>query len=135
MKEVIEGKKEEIKKLLEGTNIANRFNENTTDTNAVMQGEADQRKRHITVLEDQNIELEAELDGFLISDAEIRAKLQDRDRSPLQLDDLLLKHSISKESRMPPGKVIPEPGVLVDPHSRVEIILESPYPVPPRRLE
>ena len=41
--------------------------------------------KHIVLLADQNQELENELDRFLASDNEIRAKLMDRERSPLRM--------------------------------------------------
>jgi uncharacterized protein YlxW (UPF0749 family) len=44
--------------------------------------------KHIVLLADQNQELENELDRFLASDNEIRAKLMDRERSPLRMSDL-----------------------------------------------
>ena len=48
--------------------------------------------KHIVLLDDQNRELENELDKFLQSDNEIRAKLMDRERSPLKMSDLYLRH-------------------------------------------
>jgi len=44
--------------------------------------------RHITILQDQNRELDSELEKFAQSDMEIRSKLMDRQRSPLKLNDL-----------------------------------------------
>lgn len=98
-----------------------------------MEGEIDQRNRHVTVLDDQNIELEAELDRFLVSDAEIRGKLKDRNRSPLRLEDLHLKHDLRARGLL--GRPIAEPDLPIEPHSRVEVIMQSPYPGPPRRVE
>ena len=59
--------------------------------------EIDQMNRHITVLDNQNIELENELDRFLASDQEIRSKLLDRNRSPLRLTDLHLDHDLERK--------------------------------------
>ena len=50
--------------------------------------EVDQRNRHNCVLIDQNMELDRELDQFLIADANIRDKLHNGCRSPLALKDL-----------------------------------------------
>lgn len=86
--------------------------------------EIDEMNRHLTVVDDQNIELEKELDRFLVSDGDIRAKLADRNRSPLRMEDLHLKHSV------PIRRVGPPPGQppIVEPHSRVEVVEYSPNP-------
>ena len=61
--------------------------------------EVEQLMRHITLLQDQNRELDNELERFVQSDEEIRAKLMDRKRSPLKLHDLY--DGPSKESSTP----------------------------------
>ena len=91
-KKAIESDKKVIQKLLEATDNANRYKDKHSEQNKIMENEADQRKRHVNVLEDQNQELCLELDQFLISDVEIRAKLKDRNRSPLRVEDLHLKN-------------------------------------------
>ena len=84
-------------------------------------------------MDDQNIELEQELDHFLISDQEIRSKLADRNRSPLRLEDLHLDHCLRERGFIggqPIVEPLAEPELPLEMHSRVEIINHSPYPHP-----
>lgn len=85
------------------------------------------------MLDDQNIELEKELDRFMLSDQEIRNKLGDRNRSPLRLDDLHLDHDLKERGIV--GTQVPHPPPLLveedfisDPYSRVKFIGSSPFP-------
>ena len=62
IKNSIEAQKSVIQKLLEGTEKASRVNKKTKTNNEQAFTEVDQRIRHVTVLDDQNVELERELD-------------------------------------------------------------------------
>lgn len=62
-----------------------------------LRSEIEQMMRHITLLQEQNRELESELDKFVKTDHEIRTKLMDRERSPLKMRDLFDGGQVTQE--------------------------------------
>lgn len=129
IKKAIEGQKHVIQGILEATEKTNRLNGKVIEHKEGLLGEIGQRSRHVTVLDEQNLELENELDRFMQSDQEIRNKLADRNRSPLRLADLRLQHELRPPG--PVGRPVIEPDLITEPHSRVEVVIRSPYG-PPR---
>ena len=65
-----------------------RSNATKQAENDAVAAEVEQTMKLLTILDQQNIELEMELERFVISDNEIRTKLADRQGSPLRIAEV-----------------------------------------------
>lgn len=88
LKHKIENLRVVIQELMDSYENIKRCNQIKQNENDALTLEVEQMMRHITILQDQNRELDSELEKFAQSDMEIRSKLMDRQRSPLKLNDL-----------------------------------------------
>lgn len=87
-KQHINSVREAIEGVMQTNESLQRCNALKRSENEELVKELEALNKHIVLLADQNKELENELDRFLASDNEIRAKLMDRERSPLRMSDL-----------------------------------------------
>lgn len=87
-KREIHQKREAIEQTLTDTEQVYRETSLKQVENNALVDEIEALSRHIVILEDQNEQLDKETEKFMLCDQEIRAKLQDRSRSPLKLSDL-----------------------------------------------
>ena len=99
IKNDIETKREAIENLLYNCQQITKCNDIKKDENDQLCRELEAINKHIILLEDQNKDLEQELDRFLMSDNEIRSKLRNRSRSPLQATDLYMNSNKLAEAK------------------------------------